>query len=334
MPIDFANIVAPYQEPMRFACESIALSFANLGKWLRARVALLDEAEFASRIFPAIEFSDTAVSVWLDASQLRKFTDEEAPQTFGDVLRSGARHFVAGIKRFGSGVARIGVAVEEELIIPGLLSTFGDILEAVVGAMDRFKIPDKSMFEVTHTASDLIGEGTLFFRAFFESRDEITAFAKHVNQIVITLKGDETATPGDDINWPVLFNEVVGWVVGAVLLVPIGSKLLASLFKDSLLAAKAMLLDKFQAIERQVFDLRRAVLDGIYKTLREFGDMAFFFISAVQDIFITNLRFYVAFGARYIWELMNNVGVFMKEFAEYLNGYLSVVETVRKYLEM
>jgi hypothetical protein len=326
MPIDFARIAALYRAPIMMRAKTMSEALQRLGEWLKKRLLEVRATELATRAFPVIRFYNEAVTMWIDRSQHGLLTPNQAAPSLGESFREGGRRFVRGL-------SRVGDAIEEELAIPRLTGTFSGILQTIVDAMDRYPEPTPAMFDIRAPwrVSDLFGQGALFFRAFTSSLNQVNSFASEGHQLYAMFgSSSENESP---TNWPTLMRDAVRQVVGAILLVPIATRLFVTTLNSLILIVKIELLRQFQEIEAEVFALRREVIDFFYTSLGGFGPKAFDFLLATQLIVMENVGFYFRFTTLYLHELLGGIRFFALELSTFLRFFTRIIEGVRRTLE-
>jgi hypothetical protein len=345
MPIDFARIAALFRAPVMMRAKTMSEALARLGQWLDKRLREVKVTEMATRAFPVIWFYNGAVTVWIDRSQHGLLTPNQAAPSLGESFREGGRRFVGGLRR-------VGDAIEEELAIPRLLGTTSSILDTIIAAMDRFAEPTPAMFDIRdrRSASDLFGEGALLFRAFTSSLDQINHFASLPRRFVplfagsgsasATTSANQATAPGaalaqspSQVGSSFQISDLTRWMVGAVLLVPIASRLIGSTINSLILAVKLAVTRGARGIEALVFGYRIKVIDFFYSFLGGFGPKAFDFLMALQGIVMMNLHFYFGFASFYLNELLVGLRSFALQLSNFLRFFTVLIEAIRSIIE-
>jgi hypothetical protein len=348
MPIDFAKIAALYRRPVMMRAKTMGEALARLGNWLNVRLRSVSATERATRAYPVIWFYNGAVTVWIDRSQHRQLTPNEVAPSLGESFHEGGRRFMSGLRR-------VGDSIEEELALPRLLGTFSEMFETIVASMDRFAEPTPAMFDIRtpRRASDLFGEGALLFRAFTSSLDQINHLAGMARQPAAQVaqssgaRVSQTVSASQPIAPATMLaaqsqsgavsglqpSDIMRGMVGAVLLVPIASRLIVSTLNSAILAGKLALTRRAQGIEEMVFGLRVAIIDFFYTFLGGFGPAAFDFLLALQFIVMVNVNFYFGFASFYLNEVFLGLRSFATHLSNFLRFFTILAEAVRGVLE-
>jgi len=347
MPIDFAKIAALYRAPVMMRAKTMAEALARLGKWLNVRLRSVRATERATRAYPVIWFYNGAVTVWIDRSQHRQLTPNEAAPSLGESFRQGGRRFLGGLRR-------VGDAIEEELALPRLLGTVSGILDTITAAIDRYAEPTPAMFDIRtpRSASDLFGQGALLFRAFTSSLDQVNHFAEVNHQLAaqftesrkvpepVPVNTNQPSSPAAAVaqsqssggSW-FQFSDIMPMTLGVVLLIPIASRVVVNTINSAILAVKLTVARKCQEIEAEVFGLRIDVIDFFYSFLGGFGPQAFDFLLALQFIVMSNVNFYFGFAGFYLNELLVGLRVFATQVSDFLRFFTRLVQALQSAVE-
>jgi hypothetical protein len=133
VPIDFVAIAARFDGPLRAQTDRMPLVFARLARTAARLRREVDRADRATRALPLVRFRDGALAVRV----LRAVAP--VPVAVGADLGGGVR-------AFGAGIAWVGTAVRQELLVPRLGQMVVEALDRVEGATDRVLRLDPSLF--------------------------------------------------------------------------------------------------------------------------------------------------------------------------------------------
>src|SRR5438093_5806866 len=161
MPIDFEALVAPFRTAYFLQRRSISESLKNIASWLTKRLKETQERERATRAFQVFGFSGSSLTAYIDPSQHGALgpSGEPPPDGFWPTVAAPFEAFWKGLKLAGSMVAA-------ENALPDLIDVAARTVKMIVASLDRFKTPDKSLFDLDAKKhwDDLFGEIGLFFR--------------------------------------------------------------------------------------------------------------------------------------------------------------------------
>lgn len=324
MPIDFAVVAAAFEVPVKGQLKEIEAAFERLGKWLTKRLEAAEGLERSTREYPVLRFYNGALTVALDRSQRGALAPPGSPPSIWAPIAEAGRAAVRGL-------GRIGEAVTEELALPRLTRTLAEMLETIAGAMDRYAVATRWMFDlrVPRRASDLFGVVALGFRAIATSDRQIRDFAGGVAALRNALRSLSSGTAGaggGGLGEMVAGLRTVGrYLAGALLLLPLGVELIFALVREASLGLKLRLLDLFTGVEATVHELRRGVIDFFYVTLGGLGWDAMNAVVAAKVVTLHNLEVYGEFALLYVRHLTGGVRTFLTELSTLLRYWTQAV---------
>jgi hypothetical protein len=317
MPIDFEAIVAPFRVQFFLQRRTINQVFEDLGKLFAARKREVEARELATQNLPVYFFSGEALSVWLDASQhgaLALDAGPPKPISWDDVA--------APFEAFYAGILTAETMVRSEWVLPGSLGALAAGVHLIAASIERYKEPTSKMFDVQakRPASDLFGQVALFFRLLDDPATaiQVNTFVRGILEMREVLNKLFPAAPkgqGTDLA------EASLAVGGAALLVPLGARLLENIGEEMQLAFQLRLLERFRAIEEDVFRLRRSIIDFFYVDLRKMGRGILEWLQVSQAVTACSLNFYDRVLREYLDEVtkwLHTVGPALKEFGDKL----------------
>ncbi len=327
MPINFAAIVAEFMPLMQPQVNLITESFERLAKWLKPHWLRTRDMFEATRDFPVLEFYNGALTVSLDRGQygyLGVSPDHPNRRGSEEPDLSPLGRLVEGGLRFWDGLRQVPIMIEQEFALPRLLSTLAEMAEAILDSLERFAHPTREMFRLAgHTASDLLGEAALFWRAItsYSGIMDVVATgigAFQVREAIKSVSSGEAQEIGPARSWIDSLADVVRGITGVILLLPTGMALISAILDTAILALKIRVLRGFQGIERQVLDVRRSVLDLFYGDNAGLGLMAQDFLQITVDVLLSNVTFYVEFLSRYFERAIPELRRFSTELGPFL----------------
>lgn len=321
MPIDFDAIAAAFAAPLDHELRQLQPIFKRLGDVFDDALKDVEERERRMRAYPLLDWHGDALTMTLAPGQLGALA---LPVTHTGTLGARMLGTVTDAGRaFSAGVGWVATSVEQELIIPRTLQIPAQALDAILASLLRFRTPTAAMFDPRQRSiSDLFGELGLAFRAIAADRDAVHTFAHGA----VELRGALTRLAGpDDPGAPTLplserLQSVGGWILTAVLVLPLGAEAIFARLAPRVSAIKLDLLHTFARFEASGDRFRAAAVDLIADGVSA-GAGAERFVQAAGAI----LPLYTAFAARFteFWADQVLAGI---------RGYLTAVsDWVRHY---
>jgi hypothetical protein len=338
MPIAWDFIAALFRTPLRMQTLEIVRGLERLERWLENRVKVAEALELRSRGFPIILFYNEALTLYVDVSQhgaLRRPPERGV----GATLAASGQAFV-------SGLGRVGTAITEERLLPGLLERIGNIFDLIVASMERFIPVRPGMFDLrARTASDLFGQAGLLFRTVTESTGPLLTLGGNLGEARDVLRqalgpseavASAAASAGAPAGGESLAESLdVGarLILGAVLALPILPLWIGRLWSAANVFLRDTLLQAFQGIESGVFGLRRQVFDVFSRTLPELIVSAARVLSSVWAVVELHWRFYVRVALVYGGDLLRNLDTFLGGLRTFLNYWIGVINGILRAIE-
>jgi len=338
--IDFEAIAAAFKPQLLWQMNPAWADILRVAKWLSKRRSEARDLAWQSRGFPALRFYRGALTVTIDHSQFGSLYQPQKA-TFTGVVKASA-------KRFWQGLKYAGTAVKQELIMPRFLSAAVDTLAAILASMRRFSTPTKAMFDLTvkRTASDLIGQIAMFIRLSIVSLDDIAKVIKDAIFLKETVRelfkskpqqsgiSDQISSAGKGKGGLAQSLQEVGrWITGAILILPLLPKMIASILQAAALRFKSMLLTILQGIEAKVFAMRRQVIDLFAVDLRDMGRQAYDLLLAAQFIIVGSLDYYANFVYLFMTQTLTAIQSYLQQLSRFMQVIVIVVGTLRNIIE-
>ncbi len=345
MPVslDFEQITAPFRVPVAKELRILSAALKSVGLRLAKRVRQAEALERATRGFPRIRFYNGAVTCWIDRAQHGLLRPPGPSPRFVDGLRAGGRRFVAGLTRPAE-------SVREELLLPRMLGTVTDVIDAILSSIERFARPTPSMFDPrARRASDVFGQLALLSRTLIGNRGQLERLGAEFRRNAGLFArpparttpsggagsaGEGAAVPaeiGDTL--PEALNRYTRYIMGGILILPILPQYLSVLGRAVTLAIKLWVLNLFERTVRGIFTLRQRVIVGLFEGLSHLVSRAMDFIQAAQFVILLNLNYYLRFGIHYGWQLLSNVSRFAADLSRMLRFWTLLIEGFRSLLE-
>lgn len=331
MPIDFEALVAPFRTAYFLQWRSITESMRKLAEWLTKRLKSTVERERDTRSFQIFAFSGDALSVWIDSSQHGALgpEGEPPPAGFGD---AAAAPFI----RFWRGLLLSRSMVEAEGALPGILAALAKTVNMIVDSLDRFKTPDKSIFDtgIRRQWQDLFGEAGLFFRAINDPAvvDQVKAFSQGGIRLidVINKHFPSEKSPTEKTGSGLI--DLTRWITGGILIVPLIWQLVAQVASTVNLVIRLKLLDWATSIQNEIFGLRRDAIDFLYVTLFGMGRTALEWVVVTQSDLLLTIDIYTSFAKAYLGELLTWLSITGKEIKRFADGLVHFLYGLAFYL--
>lgn len=338
MPIAWDFIAALFRTPLRMQTLEITRGLERLERWLEDRVKVAEALELRSRGFPIIHFYNEALTLHLDVSQ-RGALQRPPERGVGATLTASGQAFV-------SGLGRVGTAVTEERILPGLLERIVDIFDLIAASLERFIPVRPGMFDVrARTASDLFGEAGLLFRTLTESTGSLLTLAGNLGEArdvlqqalgpseAVASAAASAGAPSGVTDLAESLDTGARFILGAVLALPILPLWVGRLWSGVNVFLRDTLLRAFQDIESSVFELRRQVYEVFSRTLPELIVSAARVLASVWAVVEVNWRFYVRVALVYGGDLLRNLDTFLGGLQTFLNYWIGVINGILRAIE-
>jgi hypothetical protein len=322
--LDLDHLTAPFRSLARRDLTVIAEAFERLGQWLNARVKQADRLDDASRGFPVIHLYNEAVSTWVDEIQYGALAP---PPTLGEQLRRAGGAFLSGVRR-------VPEAIDEARILPRFLSTVNAALDAVFASLVRFETPTAETFDPrARKASDLFGEAALAFRALKFSRPQVETFLFRQLGPALKILGGDDGEKEKSLDLPDQLERVTHVIVGALLILSTLPQLLASLWTEVKISARAQIIAAFARLEESAHALRRSIIHIFYVDLENQIERAAAYVAAAGDILADNLRFWERFARIYATVVLIEIGVAGDKITEFIHAMLGWLTDKFLFLE-
>jgi hypothetical protein len=338
MPIDFEAIVAPFRQPMTERVKTIARAFQLAGKAIKTRLKSLELIEAATRGIPRFEFNNNAITAFIAFPQWRRLVpwvnnpdrpSERVPQPAPP--GEGRRFAVAG-QAFLDGILLLPDLVSSEFAMRRLLGSLSGMIDGIVDSFDRYRSASSLFTRRAPTASDLIGQAGLAFRATYSGSSQILAWAQagtRLRDAFTALGSDEPESPssGPPLSGP------LRWVAGFVVLIPVATNFLGRLVSDAFLAARIMILETLMGLERRVMNFRRRILEFFSVTMMELLVDGWDMMQAAALYLIPLLEFYLKFAVRWVSRFTSMLFTYLTKLSQYLARVTAIIEGIRLYFE-
>lgn len=336
MPIDFGRIANDWSVAWRAQSRLAARALMLLGPWLADRLQQLELLDRRSRAWPTYVFEGRALSVRLVATQLG------IVQPHGSAGAAAAAPFL----NFGRSFGRIGQAVEDEWVLPGVLDTVQRVLALIDASLTRWSTPHSQLFDPrTAGAGDIFGILGMAWRGLVSALPQLRAAAQDIRNTVGALR----ATPGAGGSAGGVGNDGSGastialpaeapsgstgsglerWLVAAILVLPALPDLIETLLRAAWITARTKVLDLLQFIERKVFYLRATVLRKIVVelplALREVPGLA----AAMGAIVVWNIRYFARLAQVWFDLVVFGLELFLRTVNVLVNAVLGLINRV------
>lgn len=147
VPIDFTAVADRFRDPFALQTRRMLRTFGLLVLSVRVLDRKVTSAELATRALPLVRFRDGGLSVRVLPAVPLGTTPPSNPAV--DAARGGVA--------FWAGIAWVGTAVRQELLIPGIADVAADVVERVERATDEVLSLQPAIFDIAPGA-----------RSFFE----------------------------------------------------------------------------------------------------------------------------------------------------------------------
>lgn len=247
VPIDLAAVAARFAPSLTSQTERLPALFARLALVLARLRRQVDAAEVVTRAFPLVRMRDEALTVRVLPAVA---PGTNAPPALAADAARGGRAFVAGI-------AWVGTAVRQELLIPGLGRVAAAAVEQVEASTAEVLALDPSVFDPRRaSASQLPAFGALGLR--------VAVDAGLVRRSPPAPRRPGATAPGTD---PPDLLEVPDLVAGitsaAVLALPAATVVLAGTVRTLSLSARVRVLDELTGVERTLLGVHTDVAEAL-----------------------------------------------------------------------
>lgn len=331
MPIDWEALIAPFRTAYFLQTKSISESLRKIAEWLTKRLKATEERERATRGLQVFGFVGSALSVWIDASQHGALGPEGQPPP-KDFWQGAA----APLDSFWRGLLLAESMVGAELALPNILDVLARTVKLITGSLDRFKAPDKGLFDLTTRKrwDDLIGEVGLFFRLINDPATvkQVETFSRGGIELIRVLRSrfpSEAGAKGEGGGLP----ELTRWIIGGALAVPLIWRLLANIAQTANQVVRLKIIDWATSIQNEVFGFRRDAIDFIYVTLFGFGREALDTLASSETTLISELDLYGRFLKAYFGAIEGWLNTTGKELKGFADGLVKFLYGLGNYLE-
>jgi len=345
MPIDFAAIAADfaprYRGQLRFVGDHLAL----IGKWLTARLKQAERLELGSRRFPVVLFEGDALAVAIHPAQHRTLVPA-ASRGLGETVVESGRRFLGGFER-------VGEAVREEWLLPGLIGRTETFLGAIRHSVERFAL--RKPKEMSHlfdpaglSAVDLFGVAGLAYRALASSTLGLRALAPDLRESV-RLFGEAFASPAGSGAPPAPGSPIpAGAAVGAsiertlpesldlaarlilstILILPALPGWLGLLASAAWMRARLLVVEVLAGIEAAVFGLRARVVDAFFVDLPIFMGQALFIVVFLGESIAQAFAYWAWFARIWLGDMLAELIRFGFELTRFMDYWVRLINAV------
>ncbi|WP_404370560.1 hypothetical protein ACIHQR_10575 [Corallococcus coralloides] len=330
MPISWDLIAALFRTPLRMQTLDITRGLERLERWLEARVKGAEALELSSRGYPIIGFYNGALTVHVD--EVQRGALHRPPE------RGVGATLAASGQAFASGLGRVGQAVTEEGLLPGLIERLVNVVDLIATSMDRSIPARPGMFDVSaRTGSDLFGQVGLLFHTVTRSTGGLLALAGDLGEarnLLGPASSAAAATPeGPAASLPELLDQGSRWILGGILILPILPTWVGQLARAGNVFLRNLLLQTFQGVETRIFGLRRQIFDVFSRELPELIVSSLRMVVGVWSVVELHWRFYVQVAAAYGADLISHVTTFLSGLQAFLNYWIGVVNGISAAIE-
>jgi len=335
MPIDFEALVAPFRTAYFLQCRSITESMRNIAQWLGKRLKATVDRERETRGLQTFSFVGDALSIYIDPSQYGALGPQGPPPPQG-FWANAAAPFV----RFWRGLLLAKSMVEAEGVLPGVLGALADTVAMINASLDRFKTADRSLFDVSARKgwTDLFGELGLFFRLVNDPATvkQVQTFSSGGMQLLHVLRRNFPSKPSEEkqSEGGGGLVELTRNITGGMLAIPVAWEFVTQILRTASMAFRLKLLERAEMIQREVFDLRRDMIDFVFVTLNGIGTLALNTLFLLRSDLKVTLDTYVSFIKSYFAEIeswLKNLGTELKKF---MDGMVTFIRKLGDFLEL
>ncbi len=336
MPIDFSRIAADWAAAFRARQLVAGRALALIGPWLAERLERLEALDRRSRRWPTYAFEGRALSVRLAPSQRGLI------RPYGSTGAAVAAPFVA----FGRGFVRVGQAVEDEWVLPGVLSAVERVVRAILDSIERWRTPRAAMFDPRQArASDLFGMSAMAWRGLAGSLPQLRRAATDIRAELQRWLSPPRRAAGEGA-LPATPEGPTGstgaslerYIVAAILVLPALPGWIEGLARAAWLTARLKVLDLVQSIEARVFSLRatvlRTILVDVPAAVREVPAVA----AALGAMLSWNIRYFARLAQVWMDLIVFALRLFLRAIdavanavISLINGFLRLIQTIMQY---
>jgi hypothetical protein len=249
VPIDFARVAGLYADPLTRQTDPMIRLFDRLARVLRELQRQIDAADRASRALPLVRFRDGALSVRvLPLPPGMPPLPGPPPTAMPGAERGCGAAFVAGI-------AWVGTAVQQELLIPGLVGAVLDLVTEIERRTDAVVRLESSMFSIAPGARHVLEIPALAALGAKVAAD--AGLLRPKPSAVADESGAATPVP------PLLelADMIASMTTGVVLVLPVMTTVVAGRVKIISLAARLAVVDHLVEIEGSLLRIHSVVAE-------------------------------------------------------------------------
>lgn len=296
MTIDFVSIADRFGEPLADQTRSMPRIFATLAKTYERWGREVRAAERQVAGIPVIRFRDGAVGV--------RVTRVRSTAAFdvGADLAAGGEQFMRGL-----GIAV--TAVEQELLIPGLLGVGRRFAQRFEQRTERMMALDPSIFAATDSSFlDLPALGVLAVQTVADAGFLDRPAGEPATQSSTSgAPGAGSRMPSNPIELVDLFT---GAVVGVVLVLPVATTLITGHVRIVSTSYQLQVVDRLVEVEHSLRGVRGTVLESLYEAL-DASYVLEYWIAPFAAVIEVDLLVITLLGPQLVGSLLRHVGGFV-----------------------
>jgi hypothetical protein len=343
MPIDFAAIAADFAPRYRGQLRFVGDHFTEIGKWLTARLKQAERLEMGSRRFPVVLFEGDALAVAIHPAQHRTLV-QVASRGLGETVVESSRRFLGGFER-------VGEAVREEWLLPGLIGRIETFLGTIRHSVQRFALRQPK--EMSHlfdpaglSAVDLFGVAGLAYRALASSTGGLRALAPDLRESVrlfseaFASPAGSAAAPGSAIpagaavgasierTLPESLDLAVRLILSTILILPALPGWLGLLASAAWMRARLLVAEVLAGIEAAVFALRARVVDAFFVGLPDFMGQAVFIVVFLGESIAQAFAYWAWFARIWLGDMLSELIRFGFELTRFMDYWVRLINAV------
>lgn len=263
MPIDFEEIVAGFEKPLKAQTKQLVPLFAALAKAFKKWNTQSIEAERATRDIPIVDFKFGGVSL-----HLQNTIGE--PSDLGDDLVRGGGAFVDGL-------SFIPTAVTQELLLLRMVQAGATVSGRLAARTEDMLALRPSMFDATDSSFfDLPALGALGVAIADEA-----GFVPSMNDESSTGTEGPTAEPQQTLEQ--LIDAFVDYTLAAFLVLPAATTILGAHATALSAAGQVAVLQALSSVEYQLLDFRGGLLQSMLE-ITDIGEIVRFWIDPLIGV--------------------------------------------------